>query len=177
MWQDETGLPWRNPSPNMRSLDAALIYTGTVLFEGTNLSEGRGTAYPFQLIGAPWLGDAGAIAKELRGKRIPGVVFDSTVVTIEPGQKWGGQRIPMVTIVVADRDAVKPHQVGLELLRAIYRRHPKDFEWKATINHLAGSDRVRKAVETDGGIERLMQILDGESKEFENKVRPYLLYR
>jgi uncharacterized protein YbbC (DUF1343 family) len=177
MWQDETGLPWRNPSPNIRSLDAALIYSGTVLFEGTNLSEGRGTAYPFQLIGAPWLGDAGAIAKELRAKRIPGVVFDSTLVTIEAGQKWGGQRIPMVTIVVADRDAVRPYQVGLELLRAIYRRHPKEFEWKATINRLAGSDRVRSAVEAEGGIERLIPILQAESKDFENRVRPYLLYR
>ena len=160
MWLEDTGLPWRNPSPNIRTMDAAILYTGTVFFEGTNLSEGRGTALPFQLIGAGWLTDAGAIAKELNAKRLPGVVFDSTIVTVEAGQKWGGERIPMVAIAVADRDAVRPTQVGLELLRAIYRRHPADFQWrKDAVDRLAGSDRLRRAVERDGGIEALLPIL------------------
>ncbi len=177
MWWEETGLPWHNPSPNIRSVDAALVYSGTVFFEGTNLSEGRGTAFPFQLVGAGWLGDAGAIARELNGKRIPGVVFDSSVVTVEEGQKWGGQRIPMLVVSVADRTALRPHQVGLEMLRAIYRRHPREFQWnRAAIDRLAGSDRVRKAVETDGGIEALIPLLDAESREFADSVRPYLLY-
>ncbi len=177
MWLEDTGLPWRNPSPNIRTMDAAILYTGTVFFEGTNLSEGRGTALPFQLIGAGWLTDAGAIAKELNAKRLPGVVFDSTIVTVEAGQKWGGERIPMVAIAVADRDAVRPTQVGLELLRAIYRRHPADFQWrKDAVDRLAGSDRLRRAVERDGGIEALLPILERESREFAARVQPYLLY-
>ena len=170
MWWDESGLPWRNPSPNIRSPDAALLYSGTVFFEGTNLSEGRGTALPFQLVGAGWLTDAGEIARELNARRIPGVVFDSTLVTVEAGQKWGGQRIPMVAIAVSDRDAVVPHRLGLELLRTIYRRHPADFQWRPqSIDRLAGSDRLRLAVEREGGIEALMPILDRESREFADR--------
>ena len=148
MWWEETGLPWRNPSPNIRTPDAALLYTGTVLFEGTNLSEGRGTAFPFQLIGAGWLNDAGAIARELNRRRIPGVVFDSTIVTVEEGQKWGGQRIPMIAIAVSDRTEVRPYRIGLELLREIYQRHKGEFQWRInSIDRLSGSTRFREAVE------------------------------
>jgi uncharacterized protein YbbC (DUF1343 family) len=178
MWWEETGLPWRNPSPNIRSVDAAILYTGTVLFEGTNLSEGRGTTYPFQLAGAGWLTDAGAIARELNAKRIPGVVFDSTLVTVDAGQKWGGQRIPMIAVVVSDRNVVRPIQVGLEMLRAVYKRHVADFQWRVQhIDRLAGSTRVREAVEKEGGIEALLPILEAESRQFEERRRPYLLYQ
>lgn len=177
MWWEETGLPWRNPSPNIRSVDAAILYPGTVFFEGTNLSEGRGTAYPFQLMGAAWLTDAGAIARELNAKRIPGVVFDSASITVEAGQKWGGQQIPMIAVVVADRNVVRPVQVGLEMLRAIYKRHTADFQWRVQhIDRLAGSARLRAAVEREGGIEALLRELDEESRRFEEKRRGYLLY-
>jgi uncharacterized protein YbbC (DUF1343 family) len=177
MWWEATGLPWRNPSPNIRSADAALLYTGTVFFEGTNLSEGRGTALPFQLVGAGWLHDAGEIARELNAARIPGVVFDSTLVTVEPGQKWGGQRIPMIAVAVSDRDAVLPYRVGLELLRAVYRRHTGEFQWRvSSIDRLTGSERVREAVELEGGVGRLLPILEQESREFQARVRPFLIY-
>lgn len=177
MWWDATRLPWRHPSPNIRSLDAALLYTGTVFFEGTNLSEGRGTALPFQLVGAAWLHDAGAIARELNARRIPGVVFDSTLVTVEAGQKWGGQRIPMVAVAVAERDAVVPIRVGLEMLRAIYRRHPGEFQWRIShADRLAGSDRLRNAVEQEGGIERLLAEYESESRAFRDRARAYLIY-
>lgn len=167
LWWEETGLPWRNPSPNIRTMDAAILYTGTVFFEGTNLSEGRGTSMPFQLIGAGWLTDAGAIAKALNAKRIPGVVFDSTIVTVEPGQKWGGERIPMIVVVVSDRNEVVPVRVGLELLRAIYVRHPREFQWRQShMDRLAGSERFRQAVEREGGIEALLPLLEEESRRF-----------
>jgi uncharacterized protein YbbC (DUF1343 family) len=176
MWWEQTRLPWRNPSPNIRSPDAALLYTGTVLFEGTNLSEGRGTTIPFQLVGAGWLKDAGAIAKELNSQRIPGVVFDSTTVTVEAGQKWGGQRIPMIAVVVSDREAVKPYQVGLKMLRAIYERHKGEFQWRvAHIDRLGGSTRFRDAVELNT-IDALIPILERESGDFKAKIAPYLIY-
>jgi uncharacterized protein YbbC (DUF1343 family) len=176
MWWDQTGLPWKNPSPNIRSADAALLYTGTVLFEGTNLSEGRGTSQPFQLVGAGWLNDAGAIARELNAKRIPGVVFDSTTVTVEQGQKWGGQQIPMITVAVSDRETVQPYRVGLEMLRAIYRRHKGEFQWRTGhIDRLSGSTRFRDAVELDT-IEALVAVLGQESREFQSKTAPFLLY-
>jgi uncharacterized protein YbbC (DUF1343 family) len=147
-----------------------------VFFEGTNLSEGRGTPIPFQLVGAGWLKDAGAIARELNAKRIPGVVFDSTNVTVEAGQKWAGQRIPMIAVVVSDRDAVKPYQVGLEMLRAIYQRHTGEFQWRvAHMDRLAGSTRFRDAVELDS-ISSLIPVLEQESRDFQSRLAPFLIY-
>jgi uncharacterized protein YbbC (DUF1343 family) len=176
MWWDETGLPWRNPSPNIRSFDAALLYTGTVFFEGTNLSEGRGTPAPFQHIGAGWLKDAGAVARALNDLRMPGVSFDSTLVTIEEGQKWGGQTIPMISVTVTDRKSIRPYQVGLQMLRAIYSRHKGEFQWRVlSIDRLSGSGRVREAVELDK-IQAVIEDFDRESGEFQRKTTAYLIY-
>jgi uncharacterized protein YbbC (DUF1343 family) len=176
MWWEETGLPWRNPSPNIRTFDAALLYTGTVFFEGTNLSEGRGTPAPFLRIGAAWLKDAGEIARELNDLRMPGVSFDSTTVTVETGQKWGGQTIPMIAVAVTDRNSIKPYRVGLEMLRVIYRRHKGEFQWRVqSIDRLTGSGRAREAIELDA-VSDLIAAFDRESREFEQKTAPYLLY-
>ena len=176
MWWQETGLPWHSPSPNIRSPEAALLYTGTVFFEGTNLSEGRGTPRPFQLVGAGWLNDAGEIAKELNARRIPGVTFDSTLVTVDSGQKWGGQRIPMIAVAVSDRDAVRPYRVGLELLRAVYQRHKGEFQWRIRgIDRLTGSARVRTAIELDA-IDALIPELDRESRDFQERTSAYYIY-
>ncbi len=177
MWWDETGLPWHNPSPNLRSLDAALLYTGTVFFEGTNLTEGRGTPAPFQTIGAAWLKDAGVIARELNTRAIPGVSFDSSMVTVERGAaKWGGLTIPVVTVYVTDRNSVQPYRVGLEMLRAIYQRHKGEFQWRtSSIDRLSGSTRLRDAIELDA-IAGLITAIDRESREFEQKTAQYLIY-
>lgn len=178
MWWNETGLGWINPSPNIRSGDAAVLYTGTVFFEGTNVNEGRGTQMPFQMVGAPWLTDAGAIAAELNALKLPGVVFDSSTQTIEAGYKYGGQTVPVLLVVVSDRDEVRPVEVGMHMLRAIYKRHTGDFQWRAQfVDRLFGSDRLRKAVETDGGIEALIPVLRRESDDFRTKTEPYWLYR
>ena len=178
MWWNETGLGWINPSPNIRSGDAALLYTGTVFFEGTNLNEGRGMMMPFQMIGASWLTDAGTIAKELNGMKLAGVVFDSTNQAVEAGYKFGGETVPVLMAVVSDRELVKPHVVGLHMLRAIYKRHPAEFKWReSAIDRLSGSERLRKAVEQEGGIEALIPVLDRESAEFAARIAPYRLYR
>jgi uncharacterized protein YbbC (DUF1343 family) len=177
MWWDQTGLPWRNPSPNIRSLDAATLYTGTVFFEGTNLSEGRGTPRPFQLIGAGWLNDAGEIAKELNARRLPGVSFDTTTIAVEQGQKWGGHRIPMIAVAVTDRNAVQSFRVGLEMLRVIYRRHKGEFQWRTGhIDRLTGSMRARDAVELDR-VDALIQEWERESRDFQTRSAPYIIYR
>lgn len=174
-WSD-TKLPWHNPSPNIRSEDAAVLYTGTVFFEGTNLSEGRGTPAPFQLIGAGWLKDAGEIARELNGLRMPGVVFDSTLVTVEAGQKWGGHRIPMISVAVSDRSAVQPYRVGAAMLRAVYRRHKGEFQWRTgSIDRLSGSTRLRDAVELDS-LEALLAEWDRESRDFQQRAAAWLIY-
>ena len=177
MWFDETGIPWVNPSPNLRSVDAELLYPGTVFFEGTNATEGRGTESPFTLIGASWMTDAAAIASELNRLHLAGVRFDTTTRTIEKGYKFGGETIPMLHVVVTDRNAVHPVDVGVRMLRAIYARHPKDFQWRVgSIDHLAGTDRLRAAVE-QGTVDALLKNWDADAAEFKQQVQPYLIYR
>ena len=178
MWFEDTKLPWVNPSPNLRDMDATLLFPGTVYFEATNVTEGRGTDQPFRLVGASWLTDAGAIAAELNAKKIPGVRFDSTSRTIEASYKFGGQTIPMVHLTVTNRDSVNSAAVGLHMLRAIYARHPADFQWRADrMDRLASSSRMRVAVEKEGGVEALLQTLDDESRKFQDATRSYWLYR
>ena len=178
MWWEDTGLPWSNPSPNLRDMDATILYTGTVFFEGTNATEGRGTDKPFKMVGAKWLTDAGAIVQELNAKGLPGVRFDSTSRTIEQGFKFGGETIPMIELTVTDRNAIKPVEVGAHLLRAIYKRHVKDWQWRTPqIDRLFGSDRLRRAVEREGGIEELLPTLAREAAEFKQQSSKYWIYQ
>jgi uncharacterized protein YbbC (DUF1343 family) len=176
MRYDQTGLPWVNPSPNLRSMDALLLYPGAVFFEGTNLSEGRGTDAPFQLIGAAWLTDAGAVARELNRMHLPGVAFDSTSRTVGAGQKWGGQTIPMLRVVVLNRDSVRPVEVGAYMLQVIRRRHPAQFKWLLPhMDELAGSDALRKAVDA-GAVAGLLPRLEAQSRAFEEGTQAYRIY-
>lgn len=175
MWWEETGIPWVNPSPNLRSLDATVLYPGTVFFEGTNATEGRGTDKPFQLIGAEWLSDAGAIAREMNALGLPGVRFDSTSRTIESGFKFGGKTIPMIELSVTDRNALRAVDVGVRLLRAIYVRHRGEWQWNPHIERLAGTDELRSAVE-QGTIDALLAKWTREAGEFQERSRKYWIY-
>ena len=175
MWWEETGIPWVNPSPNLRSLDATALYPGTVFFEGTNATEGRGTDKPFQLIGAEWLNDAGAIAREMNALGLPGVRFDSTSRTIESGFKFGGKTIPMIELSVTDRNALRPVEVGVRLLRAIYVHHKGEWQWRPSIERLAGTDELRAAVE-QGTIDALLAKWTREAGEFQERSRKYWIY-
>ena len=178
MWWEDTGIPWVNPSPNLRDMDATILYTGTVFFEGTNATEGRGTDKPFRTIGAKWLTDAGAIARELNAKKLGGVRFDSTSTTVEQGFKFGGETIPAILLTVTDRNAVKPIEIGAHMLRAIYKRHTAEWQWRTqSIDRLFGSDRLRLAVEREGGIEALLPILARESDEFREQSSKYWIYK
>jgi len=176
MWFDETKIPRVNPSPNLRSLDAELLYPGTVLFEGTTATEGRGTDAPFAQIGAAWLNDNVAIAAELNALKLPGVRFDTVTRSVEAGFKFGGQTIPMVAVRVVDRNAVRPVEMGIRMLRVIYARHPKEFQWRLPqIDRLAGTDKLRAAVEQNG-VDALIAQWNADAAQFALKVKPYLLY-
>jgi uncharacterized protein YbbC (DUF1343 family) len=177
MWYDETGLPRLNPSPNLRSLEAEILYPGTVLFEGTTATEGRGTDSPFTLIGASWMTDNAAIAGELNALRLPGVRFDTATRMIDSGYKFGQQKIPMVHVRVTDRNAVRSVEMGIRMLRTIYARHPQDFQWRQRqIDRLAGTDKLRAAVEQNT-IDALIKQWDADAAKFGAAVRPYLIYR
>ncbi len=129
MWHDDTGLPWVMPSPNMPSLDTATVYPGMCLFEGTNVSEGRGTTRPFELFGAPWI-DGEGLADELNSLELPGARFRP--VAFEPGfQKSAGEVCQGCQLHVTERNAFLPYHTGVSILRVIGKRYPAHFQWNA----------------------------------------------
>jgi uncharacterized protein YbbC (DUF1343 family) len=174
-WFDETGLPWVNPSPNLRSLAALTSYTGSVYFEGTNLTEGRGTDRPFEQIGAPWL-NAPEVARVMNERRLPGIRFEAITMPVAPtAAKHKGRTIPAIRFAVTDRRAYRPVRTSLLLIDEIRRRHPRDFAWTATIDRLTGSDKVRLAIE-GGRLLPLLEEWEREAAEFRESRKPFLLY-
>ena len=152
---DETGLPWVLPSPNIPTVESALVYPGTVLLEGTNLSEGRGTTRPFELVGAPWL-DAESIAAGLNRRGLPGVHFRPVV--FEPTfHKHAKTACGGCQIHVTDRGAFRPVETGVALIEAMRSANPGAFEWrkppyeyedtKPPIDILYGSAALREGLE------------------------------
>jgi uncharacterized protein YbbC (DUF1343 family) len=174
-WFDETGLPWINPSPNLRSLAALTSYPGSVYFEGTNLSEGRGTDRPFEQIGAPWL-DAPGVAAAMNAMALPGIRFEAITMPVQAtAAKFPGQTIPAIRFAVTDREAYRPVRTSLLLIDEIRRRHPRDFAWTRTIDRLTGSDKVRLAIE-GGSLPALLEEWDREAAQFADSRKPFLLY-
>jgi uncharacterized protein YbbC (DUF1343 family) len=176
-WWEDTGVPWVNPSPNIRDPEAALLYAGTVFFEAVNVSEGRGTDTPFKAVGAPWLTDAARIARELEALKLPGVRFAAGTRRVAAGAEHGGGTIPVVEVRVTDRDAVRAVEVGAHMLAAIYRHHPKAWRWQgAGIERLSGSRALRRAVERDA-VAPLLATWRREAEQFKQATQPYWLYQ
>jgi uncharacterized protein YbbC (DUF1343 family) len=175
-WFTDTGLPWVNPSPNLRSPDALNDYPGTVYFEGTNVTEGRGTDRPFEQVGASWL-DAPAVVRTMNGKQLPGIRFEALTMPVEQGaRKFGGQTIPAIRFVITDRETYRPVSTALILIDEIRRQHPTEFKWGGSIDRLTGSDKARKAIDA-GTLPELLAEWDGEAAAFKESGKPYLLYR
>jgi uncharacterized protein YbbC (DUF1343 family) len=174
-WFDETGLPWVNPSPNLRSLAALQSYPGSVYFEGTNLSEGRGTDRPFEQIGASWL-NAPEVVRVMNERQLPGIRFEAITMPVAEGAaKFKGQTIPAISFVITDRQAYRPVRTSLLLIDEIRRQHPREFAWSGTIDRLTGSDKVRLAIE-GGRLAPLLEEWDREAADFRESRKPYLLY-
>ena len=174
-WQDETGLPWVNPSPNLRSLAALNDYPGTVYFEGTNITEGRGTDRPFEQVGASWL-NAPEVARAMNAKQLPGIRFEPITMSVLPtAAKFPGQTIPALRFVITDREAYRPVSMALILIDEIKRQHPNDFKWGGSFNRLTGSDKARKAID-EGQLPALLAEWDREAAAFKESRKPYLLY-
>jgi uncharacterized protein YbbC (DUF1343 family) len=125
---NETGLPWVMPSPNMPTLDTAIVYPGMCLFEGTNVSEGRGTTRPFELFGAPWI-DSESLTNELNALSLPGVFFRAA--SFEPGfQKYTGEVCRGAQFHVTDRRIFQPVATALTILQILKDQYPANFAWK-----------------------------------------------
>ena len=150
MWYDETGLPWVPPSPGMPSLDVATVYPGACLFEGTTMSEGRGTTMPFLWTGAPWI-DGSLWARNLNQLGLPGVRFRAVAFT-PTTSKHEGLECFGVQIHVTDRDAYQPVRTALHMLLTARRLAPVEFNWLPSswegrpphVDLLAGGPTVRE---------------------------------
>ena len=175
-WFDATGLPWVNPSPNLRSLAALTSYPGSVYFEGTNITEGRGTDRPFEQVGASWL-KAGDVVRVMNEKKLPGIRFEAITMAVLPSAaKFPGQTIPAIRFVVSDRQAYRPVKTALILIDEIRRQHVQEFAWTGTIDRLTGSDKVRRAIES-GTLPALLDEWDRDAAAFARAREPFLLYR
>jgi len=184
MYFDETNIPWVLPSPNLPTLDSAIVYPGTVLFEGTNVSEGRGTTRPFELLGAPWTA-AEPFAASLNRLGLPGVKFRPTV--IEPTfHKHAKTSCGGCQIHVLDRRAFRPVETGVALLAAFRACGPGRFEWrqppyeyeheKLPIDILAGSSELREQIEGGVPASEIARSWRPGVESFLDTRRKYLLY-
>jgi uncharacterized protein YbbC (DUF1343 family) len=174
-WFTDTGLPWVNPSPNLRSPDALNDYPGTVYFEGTNVTEGRGTDRPFEQVGASWL-NAAAVVRAMNATQLPGIRFEAITMPVEKGAaKFGGQTIPAIRFVITNRDIYRPVRTALVLIDEIHRQQPNDFAWGKSFDRLTGSDKARKAIDA-GTLPALLAEWDHEAAAFTVSRKPYLLY-
>ncbi len=178
MLYDETDLIFIPPSPNIPSVDSCFAYLATCLFEGTNMSEGRGTAKPFEFIGAPWL-DHGLVAEKMNSLDLKGVKFRPCFFT-PTTSKHANVECRGVQMHVTDKQAFKPFESGLRLLELIRKTH-KDFEFLPPytegkpyfIDLLLGSDEIRKE---NFDINAFLSVQNEKLKKYEANIKKYYLY-
>jgi uncharacterized protein YbbC (DUF1343 family) len=184
MYADDTGLPWVMPSPNMPTLDTAVVYPGTVLFEGVMLSEGRGTTRPFELVGAPGV-EAERFAREMNGLALPGAFFRPAV--FEPTfQKFAKQPCGGCQIHVTDRHTFKPVVTGAALIQMFrtflgdtfaWRQPPYEYEHDTLpIDILAGSSQLREQIEAGMPPSQIAESWREDEALFRKIREPFLLY-
>jgi uncharacterized protein YbbC (DUF1343 family)/CubicO group peptidase (beta-lactamase class C family) len=165
-WLDSTGLEWTNPSPNLRSLTEATLYPGVALVEGTNVSVGRGTDTPFEVLGAPWI-NARELTQYLNGRQIPGVRFVPTSFTpIASNFSW--QLCHGVNLIVTDREVLDSPELGIELASALAKLYPQQFHIEKMLDILAnqnvydelahGVDPHRIALNWQDDLQKFLQV-------------------
>ncbi|MBW2647349.1 MAG: DUF1343 domain-containing protein [Deltaproteobacteria bacterium] len=184
MYFSATSLPWVIPSPNLPTPASALVYPGQVLWEGTNISEGRGTALPFELFGAPFIKPA--FLKDLSEQvAYPGVHL--RCAGFEPtSNKWQGTLCYGFQLHVTDPMRFQPYKTTLSLLQAVLKAYPEEFEWKKPpyeyeyeklpIDLIIGDKKIREAIESFEDIESIEEQWADELKEFEEIRKEYFLY-
>jgi uncharacterized protein YbbC (DUF1343 family) len=173
-WYDETGLPWRNPSPNIRSVTQALLYSGIGLLEATNLSVGRGTDSPFEVIGAPWIEPYG-LADALNRQRLAGVRFEPVQFT--PTENVYA-RVPLwgIRLQVTDRDAIRPVTVAFAIARELRSRHRDQFRAEGIQNLLVHRPTMWSFLRHDA-LDRVLRWAESDRVTFMNRRASYLIYR
>jgi uncharacterized protein YbbC (DUF1343 family)/CubicO group peptidase (beta-lactamase class C family) len=173
-WYDETALPWVNPSPNIRSVNQALLYSGIGLLEATNLSVGRGTDWPFEVIGAPWI-EPNGLAGALNALGLPGVTF--TPLTFTPtADVYTRVACGGVRIVVTDREAIRPVAMGLSVARVLRERYRDQFRPEPIQNLLVNRSTMWAFLRGDP-LPRVMAWAEMARASFLNRRASYLIYR
>lgn len=176
LWFDQTGLAFIKPSPNIPDVVTATVYPGLCLFEGTNLSEGRGTSMPFLQFGAPWL-DAQTLAQRLSALNLPGLRFAPTSFT-PTASKHQGTECHGVRLTVTDRDRLDAFWSGVLIVNEVYRIAPDHIEWRAAhFDRLCGTSAIRQAIVAGDSLADLRERCRAECKAFKTATQPYLLYR
>jgi len=183
-WHDQTDAPWVMPSPNIPTLDSATVFPGTVHFEGTQLSEGRGTTRPFELVGAPYI-DPEEFARRLNERELPGVYFRSCIFR-PTFQKHAGISCGGVQIHVLDREVFEPVITGITMVKIAFDLYPDEFRWKEPpyeyvydrnpFDVIAGTPKIRKAIEAGSSIETLEDSWREELESFRKVRENFLLY-
>jgi len=183
-WMDETDAPWVMPSPNMPTLDSATVFPGTVHLEGTQMSEGRGTTRPFELVGAPYI-DPEAYGRRLEALELPGVHFRPTA--FQPTfQKHAGRTCGGVQIHVLDRERFRPVRTGLAVVHTAYQMYTRDFRWKEPpyeyvfdknpFDVIAGTDALRAAIEKGTAVDEIERSWQAGLAAFARRRERHLLY-
>jgi uncharacterized protein YbbC (DUF1343 family) len=175
---DETGLPFIPPSPNLKTLESLFHYPGLCLFEGTNLSVGRGSDAPFEQVGAPWL-DTTAVLADLRRAALPGVRSAGVSFTpARPGDgKYADTLLAGIRLEVTDRATYDPTATAVYILTAIRRRHPREFRWIAKhFDRLAGTTGLREAIESGVDPDAIVRGWEPARREFLARREAVLLY-
>jgi uncharacterized protein YbbC (DUF1343 family)/CubicO group peptidase (beta-lactamase class C family) len=172
-WLDETGMKWRNPSPNLRSLTETILYPGVGMVEGANISVGRGTDTPFELLGAPWI-DGKWLATYLNSRDIQGVRFLPVDFTPK-SSKFAGQVCHGIQIYLVDRQALDPAELGVELASALHQLFPKDFELDKTLP-LNGSRWVLDDIRNNLDPNRIEYLWQEPLMNFQKTRVKYLIY-
>ncbi len=173
-WFDKTRLQWILPSPNMPTILTATVYPGTCLIEGTNLSEGRGTTRPFELIGAPWL-DSKRLAESLNRLGLKGVYFRPQAFT-PTFSKYKTELCRGIQVHVLDRDDFQPIEAALHIIQQVMKLQPGSLEFNNAFDRLTGTSRVREALLRGDTIAAITKSWEPQLKEFMKIRKKYLLY-
>lgn len=173
LWYDETGLGWVNPSPNLRSVTQAALYPGVALLETTNVSVGRGTDAPFELLGAPWI-DAERLARTLNVRNVAGVRFAPVEFT-PASSKYGGERCRGIRMTVTDRSALRSATLGLEIATALRDLHGTDWKRDRFGELLANGAAIVRFERGDSASQIVSGWAAGQM-EFERRRARYLMY-
>jgi len=171
-WYDETGLPWTTLSPNLRTLTQVILYPGVAMVEGANVSVGRGTATPFELLGAPWI-DAKELTQYLNNRQIPCVGFKPAYF-VPNSNRFKDQRCQGVQIILTDRQALDSPSLGIEIASALYRLYPKDFEIEKMLPLIGNRGLLEAIKESDPQV--IVLKWQGPLEAFYKLRAKYLLY-